>query len=553
MARNARDAYAAQAAIARDRFLAALDGERARSEQAKLLDQCVRANAATAFGREHRFEAITDIDAYRKHVPIRHYEQLAPWIDRAASGEPAILTVQDPVRFWKTTGTTSVPKRIPVTPASAARTTESFLGLQGTQLHFFPDTNDSADRVLVMHLSPKTIKEHLGNGRFPYCSTTEVPIEVTPRSQSFVAPWLMPLQNVVEDDSERLYFLLCFAALHDLRAIYCLHPSRFQTIAATLDKAWPRLIDELREGTLLGAPARERRPDRATELEAIAQRNGTLRPNDVWPNLRYVSSWSGSYISRYQRAIETNFCSEHLAMPSISSECFLTMTIDRDRIGQPLNIRGGIFEFIPSEQRVEPTTATLQFHELEVGRAYEVVITTLAGLYRYATCDIFRVTGFVGLVPRLEYIGRRSVSDMTGEKLAEEQVSDVVPAVFAERGLASANFTVCAIQDDGSGVRPRYVLVLEVDAEWPASRVDELASALDGRFRKVNSRYELKRNFNDLDPIAIERVPAGTFAAYRELLIRRGMPAGQLKDHVMHAVGRPVLSDLVELGRTLHQ
>jgi hypothetical protein len=41
--------------------------------------------------------------------------------------------------------------------------------------------------------------------------------------------------------------------------------------------------------------------------------------------------------------------------------------------------------------------------------------------------------------------------------------------------------------------------------------------------------------------------------AYRELLIRRGMPAGQLKDHVLHAVGRPVLSDLVELGRTLRR
>lgn len=547
MSRDVRQAYAAQAELARKRFRELLEPGRGRAAQAELLEQCVARNAETAFGAEHAFARVRDMDAYRAAVPIRHYEELAPWIDRAAAGEPAMLTKQDPIRFWKTTGTTSIPKRIPVTPASAGRTTESFLTLAGLQLHVYPETNERSDTTLVTHLSPKSIKEHLGGGRFPYCSTTEVPIEVNPRSAGFVAPWLVPLQHVVEDDAERLYFMLAFAALHDLRAIYCLHPSRFQTIASALAKSWPRLVGELRDGTLLGAPAREPRPERARELEAIASRAGTLRPNDVWPRLVYVSSWSGSYISRYLPVIEGAFCKAFLPMPSISSECFLTMTVDDDRIGQPLNIRGGIFEFIPAEQKVEPGTATLQFHELAVGAAYEVVITTLAGLYRYATCDIFRVVGYAGDVPRLEYIGRRSVSDLTGEKLAEQQVADGVRAVLAEHALPGANFTLCALQDDGSGVRPRYVLVLEADLA--AERGAAIARAVDDRLRAVNSRYELKRNFNDLDAIAIELVAPGTFAAYRELLVRRGMPAGQLKDRVLHATGRPVLADLQELAK----
>lgn len=549
MGRSLRDAYAAQAALSRVRFLELLQGDNSHAAQATLLQQCVVENADTVFGRDHGFATVRDIDTFRAQVPIRHYEQLSPWIERATEGEPAVLTKHDPIRFWKTTGTTSRPKRIPVTVASQARTTESFLVLQGTQLNYHPETNERADTVLVSHLSPKPIKEYLGNGRFPYCSTTEVPIDVNPRSAPFVAPWLAPLQQTIEDDAERLYFLLLFASLHDLRSIYCLHPSRFQTIASALASSVPRLVGELRAGTLLGSPAREPRADRAAELAAIADRTGTLKPNDVWPNLAYVSSWSGSYIGRYMPVIESHFSRSFLAMPSISSECFLTMTIDQDRIGQPLNIRGGIFEFIPSETKIEEHTPTLQFHELTVDATYEVVITTLAGLYRYATADIFRVTGFAGSVPRLEYIGRRSVSDLTGEKLAEDQVSDVMKAVLGAFGLTGSNYTLCAIQDDGSGVKPRYVVALE--APLGAAVASDLAAQIDTRLRSTNSRYELKRNFKDLDPVRVELLAPGTFGEYRALLIKRGMPAGQLKDRVLYASGRPVLADLVALSAAL--
>ncbi|HEY4055963.1 MAG TPA: GH3 auxin-responsive promoter family protein [Kofleriaceae bacterium] len=549
MGGNLRAAYGAQAALARKKFLDALEPDKARAAQATLLEQCVGANAETVFGRDHGFANIRDIDAYRAQVPIRHYEQLSPWIERATEAEPSVLTKNDPLRFWKTTGTTSRAKRIPVTSASQARVTESFLALQGTQMHYYPQTNERADTTLVAHISPKPIKEYLGGGKFPFCSTTEVPVDINPRSAGFIAPWLAPLQQTPENDAERLYFLLLFTSLHDLRAIYCLHPSRFQTIASALEKSVGRLTGELRAGTLLGVAAREPRPDRAAELLAIAERTGTLKPSDVWPNLVYVSSWSGSYISRYMPVIESHFSRQFLAMPSISSECFLTMTIDEDRIGQPLNIRGGIFEFIPSETKVEEHTPTLQFHELSVDATYEVVITTLAGLYRYATADIFRVTGFAGGVPRFEYIGRRSVSDLTGEKLAEEQVSDVMKAVLGARDLSGANFTLCAVQDDGSGVKPRYVLALE--AAISADAAAELAAQIDTRFRSTNSRYELKRNFNDLDPVRVDVLAPGTFAEYRALLIKRGMPAGQLKDRVLYAVGRPVLADLLALSRAL--
>jgi len=551
MVRDDRQKFVASALSARRRFLEMLEGPNAQQTQALVLEQCITRNASTAFANDHGFASIRDIDAYRKAVPIRHYDELEPWIERAASGEPKVLTKEDPVRFWKTTGTTSKSKKIPVTPSALARGSESFLVLTGTQLHHHPELSLRPDAILACHLSPKTIKEYLGNGRFPYCSTTEIPIEVKPGKEGFFPPWLMPLQEVSEDDSERLYFLLCFAALHELQAITCLHPSRLQTVVSVLAESSGRIIEELRNGTVLGKRMREPRPHRAKELEAILSKSGSLRPCDIWPSLRLTSAWSGSYISRYMSVIEGGYGADFLAMPSISSECFMTMTVDRDRTGQPLNMRGAVFEFAPSNEPVRPDTRTFLFDELEQGATYEIILTTFGGLYRYAMCDIFRVIGKVGSVPRLEYLGRRAVCDLTGEKLAEEQVADSVGALLAELGIEGTIFTVCGIQDPGSGRRPHYVIVLEGKEDAvPAllARGGDISRSLDARFRAVNSRYELKRNFKDLEEVVVEIVEPGTFRRYRELLASRGMPAGQIKDKILHPAGATVLTDLLACG-----
>lgn len=534
--RDLRAVVAAQAHKSRERFLGRLEPERALATQHKLFEECVQANKDTQFGRQHQFERFKFFEDYRDAVPIRHYEELAPWVERLASGEDDALTHQLPIRFWKTTGTTSEAKKIPVTPASATRTMESFLTLQGTQLYFHPELNERADTTLVAHISPKSIKEFLGPHKIPYCSTTELPVERRPGREQFTPPWLAPLQEVVEDDAVRLYFLLCYAATHDLRSVACLHPSRFNTIVSTLEQRGEELLTELAAGTILGEKVREPRPELASKLSG-----GDLSPRALWPNLTVLCSWSGTYIERYRSTMEEHFCSQFLPMPSISSEAFTTMTIDRNHLAQPLNIRGGLFEFVPADSEVRGSTKTLTFSKLEVGQSYEIVLTNLGGLYRYATCDIFNVHSFEQGVPRLEYVGRRSVSDLTGEKLAEEQVQDVLREVLSEFSVASNDYTLCAVQAADPLDRPGYVLALEVSGEFESAQ--RLGERLDQRFKEVNSRYELKRNFSDLKCLEVRLLEPGAFHRYRQTRATQA-PAGQLKDRVLHAQGRAVLEIL---------
>jgi len=539
-----RESLARQAARSRKKFLAALEG--GRNTQDAFLTEVLEKNRKASFGVEHDFDKLGSVDEFRSAVPIRHYPELSPWIERSAAGESKVLTEEEPIRFWKTTGTTSEPKKIPVTPSSSARTMESFLALQGTQLHYYPELNERRDTTLVTHVSPKTVREFLGPREVPYCSTTEVPVVIRAGRENFVAPWMPGLQQVVEDDAVRLYYLLCYAAAHDLKCVACLHPSRFQTIISTLHESGERVVEELRSGTVLGEPCREPHPEKANRLQEILKSKGQLGPRDLWPNLSLVTSWSGSYISRYRPTIEENFCSNFLPMPSISSEAFTTLTIDDDPIGQPINLPANLFEFIPSEQQVEPGSETLLFHELQPGATYELVLTTLGGLYRYATCDIFRVVGYVGEVPRLEYVGRRSVSDLTGEKLAEEHVADSVPEALKGHELDNSPFTVCGLQAAGAEDRPKYVLIVENREETPKG----LANDLDQRLKAINSRYELKRNFGDLHPLEVVRVLPGTFAGYRREQAEAGLPAGQIKDKILHPNGEETLASLLRLSES---
>jgi hypothetical protein len=545
MARDLRALLTAQALRSRERFLSGCEAEAARRTQGEMLQRCLRPNARTSFGREHGFASLSDLQAYRSAVPIRGYAELEPWIERSVQGEASVLTGEQPIRFWKTTGTTARAKRIPVTPSSSAATMESFLTLQGTQLHFYPELAERPDTTLLTHLSPRPIKEHLGPRRVPYCSTTELPVEVRPGRQDIVAPWLAGLQEVIADDAERLYYLLLSASSHDLLCIGCLHPSRFQTVANTLAQSAPRLIQELREGTVLGVPARPPRAERARELELVLELTGRLRPRDVWPNLKVLTGWSGSYLGRYRPLMEESFCSGFLAMPSISSEVFLSMTIDESTLGHPLNLRGGLFEFASAAEPVQPGSTTLSFWELREGETYEAVITTQAGLYRYATADLFRVCGWVGALPRLEYAGRRSVCDLTGEKLAEDQVAEAVSALLSEYGATEAHFTLCGVQAESPEQQPAYVLVLESRRALPC---DLLGQRLDAALRALNSRYEMKRSFQDLGPLSVRPVPAGTFAHYRQALIASGAPAGQLKEAILAVQGARVLAALLGAG-----
>src|SRR6185436_19965045 len=88
--------------------------------QAKIMEHLVDQARETAFGKDHSFGSIKDYETFKKHVPIRDYEELKPYIERVVAGEADILWKGKPKYLAKTSGTTSGTKYIPITKDSVS-------------------------------------------------------------------------------------------------------------------------------------------------------------------------------------------------------------------------------------------------------------------------------------------------------------------------------------------------------------------------------------------------------------------------------------------------
>ena len=87
-------------------------------QQSQFLHAILAANRDTQFGREHHFADIRSVDDFRRAVPLRRDDEFAPWLERVARGDPAVLTADPVIAFEATGGNAAGAKLIPYTAAS---------------------------------------------------------------------------------------------------------------------------------------------------------------------------------------------------------------------------------------------------------------------------------------------------------------------------------------------------------------------------------------------------------------------------------------------------
>ena len=75
--------------------------------QEKTLLEYLKRNQKTEFGQRYNFSSIKSIKDYQRLVPLNDYESLEPLINKMKAGESNVLTVDKPVLFGTTSGTTA--------------------------------------------------------------------------------------------------------------------------------------------------------------------------------------------------------------------------------------------------------------------------------------------------------------------------------------------------------------------------------------------------------------------------------------------------------------
>jgi hypothetical protein len=199
----------------------------------------------------------------------------------------------------------------------------------------------------------------------------------------------------------------------------------------------------------------------------------------------------------------------------------------RDHInGGVLAVQSHFYEFIPEESAGEDEPATLLAHELDVGKAYAVVLTTSAGLYRYNIGDVVRVIGFNGSTPLIEFLHRAGhTCSLTGEKLTESQVASAVCRAAFTLRLRLGQFTLFPAPRP----YPHYVLVTEANTPFSESMSKRFLAAFDDDLGIRNLEYRAKRSSGRLGGPELCFLPAGSFASLREKRIAEGANDAQVK------------------------
>jgi hypothetical protein len=446
-------------------------------------------------------------------IPAMDYEDVRPWIDQQARTGVPTLTVETPVVYERTSGSSGRAKLIPYTPSLLA----SFGGCFEIWAH-----------DLVAHGPPFctgqmffSASPALQDGERTECG---VPISLADDaaylptrhqrllSGSFVVP---PALKSIRSDAEfRRALAATLVAAARLETISVWSPTY---LLAILDSIGSRRIDimaDLQRGRT-GPPGQE------FPLPPTSPRRIGLLAHDpipweqVWPHLKLLSCWTDAASAGFVADLRKAFPATMLQGKGLlATEAPMTVPLVHAPAPVPL-LDEVFFEFTTSSGTI------CRLHELEDGREYGVVVSQCGGLLRYRMRDRIRTEGRVGETPCLRFLGREDRgSDLVGEKLGEPFVRSVLTAVFGESGHCS--FLVATRVGSGT-VAYRCVSDHPRAAEDAAAVAQQIDANLARSFH-----YRQALRVGQLGPVAVDYRPDAR-STWEAIHLGRGLQWGDIK------------------------
>lgn len=509
-----------------------------RKVQQQVLRRILALNASSRFSHDHHLSARTTLAEFRRHVPVANFEAYRPYIERMKQGDSSALLGRKNrlLMFTLSSGTTAESKFIPIT--------SHFLrdyrrGWQIWGIHSF-DAHPRLNFTDIVQLSSDYDQFRTPAGT--PCGNISGLVGAM-QSKIVQTMYTVPLAISKIKDADAKYYtaLRLSVANPNVGLVMTANPSTLVQLAKMADAEKDDLIRDIAEGTLadkypvsgsIRAMLRDRigyaNPQRARDLEQIAERTGHLYPRDFWRQLTLLGVWTGGSAGAYLNGLKRYYGEVPVRDHGLSaSEGRMTIPLEDFTPAGVLDIASHFFEFIPEAEHDTPNPTVLEAHELEEGKSYFILLTTPSGLYRYDICDVVRCVGFRGTTPVLEFLHKGAhFSNITGEKISESQIVQAMRACMDRLGLELSCFTVAPIW----GEPPRYRLHVEDREVAALGGGKPLAQALDEQLRRMNCEYEEKRKTGRLDPIEWTPLPAGTWQRFaRKRQSRLGGSAEQYK------------------------
>lgn len=501
--------------------------------QRHVLRRILLQNQNTVFGEQYRFAEVASVADYQRLCPVQTYDSLRPYIEHQDRTGIFAIVAEDAVFYAKTSGTTGAAKLLPVTPDMLAKIKRQQALAGYLQYRACP----RAFRGALLGITGAAEEEITATGKL-VGAISGVMYEMLPwpMRRKFILP--SAIFGIKDHLTKYLLILRLALAEKGITYIATANPSTFVLLLELAHQ----YRDELLSGIEMGQWPAERplppevvaavrlklRPDRAraAELRAMFEAKEQLGLGDLWPYVALVATWTGSNCRIPLQTVKAQLPEQTVIMDLgfLASECRITLTVAADTTSGLPMFQDYFFEFVECAHRGEVLSKFLTLDQLEEGCEYYIFVTTTGGLYRYDMNDIVRVTGYHHDVPQIEFLQKgRGVTNITGEKLYETQVTQATVEMAEQCALTISFFIALADRDAG-----HYAFYLELSVSVSPD-ISELSRLLDEHLCRQNEEYQQKRASGRLKPAQLWLLRSGSAKRFRTHLVNRGQKEGQLK------------------------
>jgi hypothetical protein len=407
----------------------------------------------TEFGLQYKFNKISTAEEFAYYVPLHHYEDFYPYIERLLKGEQNVIWNSEIKWFAKSSGTTS------------------------SKSKFIPVSREALEEC------------HYKGGR----DVIALYLKQNPVSKIFTGKTLAlgGSHKISEFNSDIYYGDLSAVLIHNLP--FWAEFFRTPNIEIALMDEWETKIEKMAHETInknvtviAGVPSWM-----MVLIKKIFEITGKNYLDEIWPNIELFIH-GGISFDPYREHFKSFFKYKniHYLETYNASEGFFAIQDDLLSNDMLLMLDLGIYyEFIPINELQKPTPKTVDISNVELNKNYAIVISTNAGLWRYIIGDTIK---FTSLYPhKIRITGRtKHFINAFGEELIVENAEYAVKKASEKTGAIVLEYIAAPkFMDKNTTGSHQWIFEFEKEPENMQLFMEELDNAL----KDVNSDYEAKR------------------------------------------------------------
>lgn len=491
--------------------------------QQKTLRRILKKNQQTDYGKQYQFSACSNLEDYKRSVPIIDSNTVKPLLKAVYEGDYKKLVAREPSFFGISSGTTGAQKYVLFSKDAPKGGALAVLGFYYHMAQSYPCIFQEPFQFLVDCLpeqhSPTGVPVGYGTGRnykqMPNFFTQLIPTEVFE----------------LEDVEDKLYLMGLFLAGSDVSGLNCLSCESIIHMAKVLEHHIERLRNDLLNGqiSLINHPQSlppnvniDAKPELAKNIRDLQNKIGKNKQHSkdfsvslmelLFPNLKVIGAWTNGTLAYYIPDLKQRFPRiEVFDLPLNSTESTYGIPLINTK-GSVAISDGNIMEFIPQQDWHNKEPSTLNLWQLQTGHYYSLVVTNGAGIYRCRFGDIVKVSGFYNQAPVLEFVCKESRtvriadSDIT---FFETLFSDIMCHFKIHYSIEIADFVV--FFDDKNN---RFLMMIEESIS--ESAFTELQNSLENQLKHLSETYRLAIEGKKIRPIHIETGNTRQFQAFHQ-------------------------------------